>query len=337
MTDYDPNYTPFPDPPDEEQDKQDRALANKISGVILVAVLAVISAVAYFSTALVCMAPSNHCVWPFNYGPRPLNDLHAAFKDVDDGLFAFLVGKMFSNFDSVKSALPDWAPDEVREDSTGAFTARQHVLDASWFWRTVRHFYENVRGTSVSSAIVADYGAGWGRVSRFANKDVPADQFYALEPNPGFQQIYADCRLAGRMVPIDWLSSETTSVENVDLIFSYSVLTHSSERLTKNIVDRWTEMTKPGSIVAFTIRPGFYLGENDGDMSVFTAQEHAILPERFARGEFIYKPYDGQEDWGVTILPPSYVEQLFARRFKVLKTSFQLQTTNQIIVFAQRI
>jgi hypothetical protein len=67
MTDYDPNYTPFPEPLDEEQQRQDRALANKIILVILVASLAVIGAVVYFAAALVCMAPTNHCVWPFNY------------------------------------------------------------------------------------------------------------------------------------------------------------------------------------------------------------------------------------------------------------------------------
>ena len=268
---------------------------------------------------------------------RPLNDLHSIFKDIDDGLFAFLINKSFVGFEGVKSLLPDWASDEVRLGSTGSHSQHEHLLDASWFWRTVREHYEKITGKPIRSAVVADYGAGWGRISRFANKDVPADQFYALEPNPDFQQVYVDSRLPGHLVPTDWLSAEPTGIEGVDLIFSYSVLTHSSERLTRNIVDRWTEMTKPGSLVAFTMRPGFYLGETDGDMSVFRPAEHTRLPERYAQGEIIYKPYEGLEDWGVTIIPLSYVERLMEGRFTLLKTALQPQTYNQMIVFAQRV
>lgn len=269
--------------------------------------------------------------------PRPLNDLHSIFKDIDDGLFAYLVSRSFHGFDEIKSVLPGWAPDEIRLGSTGAFAFHEHVLDASWFWRTVRQHFEHFTGKLINSATVADYGAGWGRISRFANKDVPAEQFYALEPNPVFQQIYRDCRLPGHLVSTDWLSAEPTGVRNVDLIFSYSILTHSSERLTKNIVDRWVEMTKPGSIVAFTVRPGFYLGETTGDMGVFTAAEQAGLPERYTRGELIYKSYDGQDDWGVTIIPLCYLQELVAPWFKLLKTAFQPQTANQLIIFAQRV
>lgn len=268
---------------------------------------------------------------------RPLNDLHAIFKDVDDGLFAFLASRSFNGFDAVKSALPDWASDEVRQDSTGSFSFREHVLDASWFWRTVRREFELITGKPIGDATVADYGAGWGRIARFVNKDVPAEHFWALEPNPHFQAIYRECRLPGHLVETDWLSSQSTDLTGIDLIISYSILTHSSERLTANIVERWLEMTRPGSIIAFTMRPGFYLSERGGDMSVFTDQEHAALLERYERGEFIYKAYEGDTDWGVTIIPRSYLEARFGQTFKIVKCSVQLQTSNQMIVFAQRI
>lgn len=268
---------------------------------------------------------------------RPLNDLHAIFKDIDEGLFAFLASGSFDGFESVKAALPGWASDEVRQDSTGSFGFREHVLDASWFWRTVRDNYEAITGRSIRDAVVADYGAGWGRISRFVNKDVPAEHFYALEPNPHFQNIYRECRLPGHLVETDWLSAEPTGVKDVDLIISYSILTHSSEELTANIVQRWIEMTKPGSVVAFTMRPGFYLSERDGDMSVFSEEQYRELPARYARGEFIYEPYRGDTAWGVTIIPPAYLEKLLGEHFKVVKFSLQLQTSNQMIVFAQRL
>lgn len=268
---------------------------------------------------------------------RELNDLHKLFNDVDDGLFAFLVSGTFSGFDLVKAALPGWAPDEIRQNSTGRFSFREHVLDASWFWRTVREHFEKITGSEIRTATVADYGAGWGRIARFINKDVPAKHLYALEPNPVFQKIYSECRLPGMLVPTDWGSEKPTNVTNVDLILSYSILTHSSEQLTRNIIDRWTEMTKPGSVLAFTIRPGFYLQESDGDMSVFEAEEHTQLPGRYSRGEFIYKPYEGNGDWGVTVIPLKWLKEVLEGRFKLEKCSLQLQTSNQMIVFATRL
>ena len=153
---------------------------------------------------------------------------------------------------------------------------------------------------------MVDYGGGWGRVSRFANKDVPATQFFVMEPNPMFRDIYANCNLPGLMVPIDWLSTESGGVSDVDLVFSYSILTHSSDRLTRNIIDRWAEMTKPGSIVAFTIRPGCYVFESGGDIEVFTKAERKSLPEKYTRGQLVYKSYEGLEDWGVTIASETY-------------------------------
>jgi hypothetical protein len=173
-------------------------------------------------------------------------------------------------------------------------------------------------------------------LARFANKDVPARNFYVLEPNPAFREIYEQCRLPGHLVPIDWTSEQAQDVRNIDLIFSYSIITHSSDELTRNIIDRWAEMTRTGSIVAFTIRPGCYLAEKDGDMSVFSAAEHRQLSSRYNRGELVYKPYSGLDHWGVTIAPESYLEKVFAGRFAIVHRAFQPQTMNQMIVFAKR-
>lgn len=270
-------------------------------------------------------------------GARELNDLQAIFKDVDEGLFAFLAWRFFDGYEAVKRTLPGWASDDIRQGSTGNFSLREHVLDASWFWRTVRNEYQAITGKPIGHARVADYGAGWGRIARFVNKDVPAARFFALEPNPVFQQIYADCRLPGHLVATDWPSAIPTGVDDVDLIFSYSILTHASEELTRNIVARWAEMTRPGSVVAFTIRPGCFLSERDGDMAVFSDVGAGVLEDCYARGEFIYRPYPGEPNWGVTVIPVPYLENLMAGCFRIVKFTLQLQTANQLIVFAQRV
>jgi len=268
---------------------------------------------------------------------RPLNDLHSIFSDVDDGLFTYLVSNPFAGYEAVKQIIPGWAPDDIRQDSTGSFSFHEHVLDATWFWRTVRDRFTRLTGKPIKQARVVDYGGGWGRVARFANKDVPAEQFYVLEPNPIFRKIYEECQLPGHLVEIDWLSTNNNGIDNIDLIFSYSIITHSSDRLTRNIVDRWAEMTSKGSVVAFTVRPGCYLLETGGDMSVFTGYEDDDLIKNYQDGNLIYRSYQGIEDWGVTVAPEKYLNTIFSDRFCIVDRAFQPQTMNQMILFAERL
>lgn len=150
---------------------------------------------------------------------RVLNDLHDIFRDTDDGLFGYLSTAPFTGYDSVRAVMPTWASDEIRQNSTGAFSFHQHLLDATWFWRTVRTQFERLTGKNVRGANVVDYGAGWGRISRFANKDVSARQFFALEPNPVFREIYVNCRLPGTLIDIGWMSETQKDLPIIDLIF----------------------------------------------------------------------------------------------------------------------
>ncbi len=79
---------------------------------------------------------------------RGLNDLHETFFDTDDGLFAYLCRLTFTGFDEIRAVLPNWAPEEIRRQSTGEFSDHEMLLDATWFWRTVRSHYERLIPTA---------------------------------------------------------------------------------------------------------------------------------------------------------------------------------------------
>ena len=57
-------------------------------------------------------------------GPCPVVMVKTVETDGYDGLFSFLASGSFSGFDAVKAALPGWASDEVRQNSTGSFSFR---------------------------------------------------------------------------------------------------------------------------------------------------------------------------------------------------------------------
>jgi len=126
-------------------------------------------------------------------------------------------------------------------------------------------------------------------------------------------------------------------VQDVDLLISYSIFTHSSHELTRNILDRWAEVLTPGGVAAFTIRPGTFLQGSESEMAIFTPEERRGLVDQYKSGRLIYKPYPGDKHWGVTVMPQAYLEEQIDGRFEYLGSRFQFQTWNQLVVFIRRI
>jgi len=147
-----------------------------------------------------------------------LVDFPALFNEIDDGLFAYLCQKSFNGYPKVRALLPDWASATVRQDSTGAFTLHEHILDAYQFWRLVKSTFLEMGGVDISRALVLDYGAGWGRVTRLVAKDVSRSRLFGSEPNPVFQDIFEKCSLPATLIKTDWEGSMPFRVERDTLI-----------------------------------------------------------------------------------------------------------------------
>lgn len=260
-------------------------------------------------------------------------NLNAVFGDVDDDLYAFLLQKDYDNFEAVKALLPDWASDEIRRNSTGEFSMHDSVKEALLFWKLVKEEFRKLNSKPLETCRVVDYGAGWGRITRFCAKDVIQTELYAVEPNPVFCGIFEETRVPGTLVRTDWESSQTLPVKDADLLISFSIYTHTSDKLARNIRDRWAEMMTPGGVVAFTVRPGAFLNSGEGEAARFTEPERNAAKDAYRRGELIYKPYPNEPDWGVTVAPMPYLTDLFGGEFRIVRSQFFFHNWTQMLVF----
>lgn len=260
-----------------------------------------------------------------------------AFAGVDDDLFALMTLGDYPGFDTLKAALPAWPDERHVIDCTGNLTLFEAVKEAALFWRLAKAAYaEHGGGRPIGEARVADYGAGWGRITRFCAKD--ARRVVAVEPNPDFQALFRKTRVPGDLVPSDWLSSRPLPVKDVDLVFCFSILTHASDQLSRNIAARWAEMVRPGGVVLCTIRPGSYLDdEGGGEIARVPADERAAMKAAYAAGDLAYWPYPGSPDWGITITPMAYLERTFGADFEIVGARYFLQNFTQLpIVMVRR-
>ncbi len=260
-----------------------------------------------------------------------------AFRGLDDDLFALISGKDYAGHDAVKAALPDYPDNHWISNCTGNHTLHDAVQEASLFWRLAKEAYAaHGRRGPLATATVADYGAGWGRITRFCPKD--AGRVVAIEPNETFHEIWRQTRVPGELVASDFLSKKKLPVSDIDLLICFSILTHASDALAKNIAKRWAEIVAPGGVVLFTVRPGTYLDLDGGEIDRLSPADKAAARSAYEAGRIAYWPYpECPSDWGVTVMPMAYLEQLFGRHFEIIGPRYFLQNHTQLpIVMVRR-
>lgn len=260
-----------------------------------------------------------------------------AFRGVDDDLFALLCSKDYPGFAAVKAALPDYPAESWVQDCTGNLTLFEAVKEAVQFWGLAKSVYAQHarRRPPLAKATVVDYGAGWGRITRFCPKDVA--KVYAVEPNPIFHELFTRCAVPGELLKSDLLSAEPLAIRKADLLFCFSILTHASDRLARNIAERWAEIMAPGGVVMFTIRPGAYLEMDGGEISRLSPGERAAAQADYQQGRLAYWPYPDSPDWGITIAPMTYLDEVFSKHFQIIGPRYFLQNHTQLpIVMVRR-
>jgi len=253
-----------------------------------------------------------------------------AFHGIDDDLFALLSTRDYPGFEAIKAAVPQYPSEAWVQDCTGNLTLFEAVKEAVLFWGLAKSLYARHarKRPPLAEATIVDYGAGWGRITRFCPKDV--GKVYAVEPNPTFHDIFNLCGVPGELVKSDFLSAEKLPIRKADLLFCFSILTHASDRLARNIAERWAEILAPGAVVLTTIRPGSYLEMDGGEIARLSGDERKAVREDYRHGRLAYWEYPGMEDWGITIMPPSYLQEVFGKHFEIIGPRYFLQNDTQL-------
>jgi len=259
----------------------------------------------------------------------------AVFEGVDDDLFVLIAGKAYDGYPALKALLPDFPDDALVGALTGNRSLDDAMKEASLFWRLVKAQYDEHGRGPLSAAKVVDYGAGWGRITRLCAKDV--GELIAVEPNPVFQEVFRQTRAPGALICSDYMSEAPLGIEGADLLFSFSILTHTSEALARNVRDRWAEALAPGGVAVFTIRPGTFLDGSRGEIRQLSADELAAGRAAYAKGQAAFWGYPDTPDFGIAVLPMDYLHDLFGPDFEIRGPRYLLENPTQLpIVMVRR-
>ncbi len=209
--------------------------------------------------------------------------------------------------------IPDLPPEDIQLKFTGR-SGRQNLEQAFAFYKIV---LENCQVSSSSQ--ILDFGAGWGRVSRFWLREVPINQVWSVDPYSTAVHWMRETNLRTNTLqinprpPIPELFSS-----QFDVIYAYSVFSHLSE----DYFLRWDEslrsLLKPDGRLVYTTRGLQYIRfiqQKNWKQRAFGDYERLL--NAYKNGKFLfYKDRDSSNelsgDWyGEAFIPEGYARDLY--------------------------
>jgi len=161
--------------------------------------------------------------------------------------------------------------------------------------------------------------------------------FYGVDPWDKSLEICSNDGLTKNFYQSDWLpTSLPFEPVKFDLIYSFSVFTHLSERATYAALNTLREYLTDDGVLLITIRPVEYWNldahakkQNKSDLLKATHEDQgfAFLPHN-------REQIQGDINYGDTSIKLQWLSEKFPH-FKIMKTDYSLSDSYQLYVFLQ--
>ena len=215
-------------------------------------------------------------------------------------------------FPHLSRMLPRMAPDSVQHAGSGAagYDLFRQTKD---FALRLELWFERLCGRRLLGGTILDYGCGWGGLARMMMYFTNPDRFWGVD---GSAEAIAQCRedgVLGHLAVSDPLPDDLPVGDTrFDLIYAYSVFTHTSPRATLAALAALRRRIRPDGLLMLTVRPveiwnrdSFAESENadtDGLIFAFERSGFAFLPN-------IHVTHDGDHVFGVAAIAPHWLAE----------------------------
>jgi SAM-dependent methyltransferase len=237
-----------------------------------------------------------------------------------------------NDYPNLSARLPKMADVDVQNGWTGAngYTLLVHTSD---FIRSLSHAYLKFTGADLREATVLDYGCGYGRMIRLMYYFTDPGSLWGLDPWDEAIRICLSDRLAGNFRVTDYLPSSLPVEGRVfDVIYAFSVFTHTSERATRAALQTLRKYIAPSGLFALTIRPREYWTSQPPyrDQAAQFERQHDL--KGFSFSPHLRPAVDGDVTFGDTSMTIEWL-QANAPEWKIVDFERNLSDPTQLIVF----
>lgn len=238
--------------------------------------------------------------------PREIPNL---FDEIPLDIFGQLLLDVPAEYQNMKAYFPSMSSEASQRHWTGdcgVSLLNQSVM----FIKSLVHGYARITGKSLENEIILDYGCGWGRLIRLLYKYVYYENIFAVDP---WDQSIDECRKHGikaNLAISEWVPKILPFKKRFDLIFSFSVFTHLSEKTTRIILDTLRNYISDDGVLVITIRPKEYWQVHN-DREIISEMIKLHDEKGFAFSPLDLPPIDGDITYGDTSISLKYLYDNF--------------------------
>lgn len=243
-------------------------------------------------------------------------------------------------------------PAFVSADSQSAYvgsSGQQSLKEAIVFLRVILDYARKEGVDFSANPKVADFGAGWGRYTRFLLKYTKPDNIYGLEVNEyileNTRKTFGACNLlkVNSYPPCDLRDNL------IDLVLGYSVFSHLSPDCADAWIGEFARIVRPGGLVMMTTQGRTFVEycQYIRDSGNITHPWHNSLAKSFVNVQECLEQYDnggflhaqtGQYDgtYGESLVSPGYIKKNWVEYFDLIDFFDDRSTLPQALFVLKR-
>jgi len=233
---------------------------------------------------------------------------------------------------NLSRVLPKMADVDVQNNWTGT-NGYPLLIVTTDFIRTLAYAYLKLTGSDLRGATVLDYGCGYGRMTRLMYYFTDPNCLWGLDPWDEAIRICNSDRLAGNFAVTDFLpTSLPVQDRKFDVVYAFSVFTHTSERATRTALQSLRKHIAASGLLAITIRPREYWASDPRLQNKAAGLEHLHDTVGFSFSPHQRPPVDGDITFGDTSMTLEWL-QANAPEWEIVDFDRNLSDPYQAIVF----
>jgi hypothetical protein len=180
-------------------------------------------------------------------------EIFALFRDLDDDLWALLLGRRHSSYPSILDVLPHLPDPSLQQRWEGAHGLTL-LTRSKAFYRHARAIYEEYGDGDYHGTRILDFGCGWGRLTRFFARDVAPGALHGCDPDEEMLEICRRSRVPAVLHRSAYLP-DALPEGNFDLAFSASAFTRIPAAAADTCLRALHAALNPGGLLILTVPP----------------------------------------------------------------------------------
>jgi SAM-dependent methyltransferase len=259
-------------------------------------------------------------------------DIQRLFRNVPLDIFGYMLLDVPPQFPNIKAFFPSMASDEAQESWTGSHGSAL-LTQSSAFVKSLVSDYRAIIGKDLDRSTVLDFGCGWGRLIRLMYKYVSFENIYAVDPWDRSIELCKQHEVKANIALSDWVPKSLPFQRQLDLIYSFSVFTHLSEKTLLVALRTLRRYIAKTGLLVLTVRPKeYWTVDNQGALNSKMVRLHD--EKGFAFNPHNRPPIDGDITYGDASISPTYFERNCSE-WRLVKIDYNIVDSYQVILFFQ--